>query len=71
MRIFLGVFVIIISFTMAYYISERKNYKKEAKSLTINEFIKKSRRKSVKRKELNILSDKTLKDLEETIDENK
>lgn len=68
---FLSVFVIIVSFTTAYYIRERKHYKKEGKSLTINQFIKKSRKKSSKRKEINVLLDKTLKDLESIIEENK
>lgn len=66
-----SVLVVIVSFTTAYYIRERRNYKKAGKSLTINEFIKKTRKKPVKRKEINTLSDKTLKDLESIIEENK
>lgn len=66
-----GISVSIVVFTMSYYVKLRKRYREENKHLTFSDFIKDIKRESRQRKTVVSLSDKTLKTLEDIIEENK
>ena len=67
----IGISVIIVVFTMSYYVKLRRKYKNERKPYSFSDFIKNIKRKSRQRKTIASLSDKTLKSLEDIIEENK